>query len=84
MGIKKQVKAGRVIQPIKGNCAATTVSNEPEFKPGDTPSLEYNGEVLNGKVNWVETTQAVLSHGYTKSRLAQQLELTINHVEAIL
>ena len=84
MGIKKHVKPGRVIQPIKGHCPTTKASNEPEFKPGETPSLEYEGEVLNGNVNWVQTTKAVLSHGYTKSHLAHQLELTINHVESIL
>ena len=84
MGIKKQVRVGRIIQPINCNTNAIKTSVQLEFKPGDTPWLEYGGEVLNGNVNWVETIKAVLSQGYTESSLAQQLELTLSHIEAIL
>lgn len=47
---------------------------EPEFKPGDTPHLEYDGSVLNANVPWNEVILELQQQGCAASDIADYAE----------
>ena len=49
----------------------------PEFKPGDTPYLQFGDEWLNWGVSWNEIIRAILKHGYSLSQLADEAQSTV-------
>ncbi len=53
-----------------------TINNKPEFKPGNTPYLQFGNELLNGDVNWQITLMELLLYtDYTIATLAVCLEV---------
>lgn len=56
---------------------------EPEFKPGDKPHLEYDGQILNHNVPWGELVTDIQACGYTQGDIAQYAECKLSVVEEI-
>jgi len=62
-----------------------TPTSHPEFKPGNSVTLQFGNELLNGKVNWKQTLEEILSHShYTLADIADKLQAPPSAVEAVL
>ena len=55
-----------------------------EFKPGDTPYLEYDGQILNKDVPWKELVRDLLDNGHSITQIAVDIECPIRVVNQIL
>ena len=61
-----------------------TLTPKPEFKPGNSVTLQFGNELLNGKVEWKKTVLEILEHtDYTLETIAKKLEVSVSAVEAV-
>ena len=57
--------------------------NLPDFKPGNTPHLQYGNEVLNANVPWNEVISDLCSHGLSMAEIAIQLDVELSSIQAV-
>lgn len=51
--------------------------NDPAFKPGNTPHLQYGKEILNDGVRWDEMVLEVINKGCSAPLLAEKMNLDL-------
>ena len=95
--VKKSVirscKAGLAVQSVKPviktlphNTARPIFIDEcnlPEFKPGNTPYMQYGNQVLNENVAWNEVISDLCSHGLSMVEIAVRLDVDVCVVQAV-
>ena len=53
----------------------SSITNQPEFKPGNTPHTQYGDKILNGNVPWSKIIEEIQAH-YTQERLVKKTGVT--------
>jgi hypothetical protein len=56
----------------------------PEFKPGNTPSMKFGNETLNGNVVWEDVVQDLLAQNYTMAQIADTAEVKVSVIKNVL
>lgn len=61
------------------------MTNKPTFKPGNSTSLKFGNEILNGNIHWRNTLLELLRYSdYNLSEIAELLECTVNALLLVL
>lgn len=63
---------------------SSSASAPPEFKPGNTPYLQYDNTLLNADQDWAAILCEILIHGLTMEAVAEFIGVGMRAVDKIL
>ena len=58
-------------------------TEQPEFKPGETPYTQFGNETLNANIHWYQVVEEILAH-YTQEQLVDEAGITPANLRKIL
>jgi hypothetical protein len=74
-----EISTGEVI--YEREVAQTT--EQPKFKPGNTPYTQYGNQTLNANIHWYQIVQEILAH-YTQEQLVDEAGIMPANLRKIL
>lgn len=75
-----EIQAGHVIYARE----IVQTSDQPEFKPGNTPHTQFGEQMLNFNVPWDQIVFEILTCDYTLAALAEKIQSTTSVLNKIL